>query len=257
MPRQRRGIARAECYPGGGKNVVFGQSDDARLWFFARELSGIGRGAKSAHRALPRTADGAAKQTSAPSSMSAELMQTAAALGQQGGGDLPEMRLSRPRCRSVAASSLGARARARCWHRRSAPLDRRRSWRPRRRYSGRRRAACAISVASAASGLGNFPAPREPAALEVSRAGVIAEALPRVQDIGRFRARERGEIRKAREPAFVIRQHGRDLRLLEHELGDENGVRIACSPPGQIAPVTAKPGGKLAAKARGIQRTET
>ena len=39
-----------------------------------------------------------------------------------------------------------------------------------------------------------------------------------------------------------------DLRLLEHELGDENGVRVSCPAPGKIAPAFAVPSENCALK---------
>ncbi len=43
---------------------------------------------------------------------------------------------------------------------------------------------------------------------------------------------------------MIIRDHSGDLRLLEHELGNEDGVRVAGAAPGQIAAVAAKPAEK-------------
>jgi len=39
----------------------------------------------------------------------------------------------------------------------------------------------------------------------------------------------------------IIRDHGGDLRLLEHELGNEDCVRIAGPAPGEIAPMPTIP----------------
>ena len=47
---------------------------------------------------------------------------------------------------------------------------------------------------------------------------------------------------------MIIRDHGGDLRLLEHELGNEDRVRIAGPAPGEIAPMTTIPANKRAAK---------
>jgi hypothetical protein len=47
---------------------------------------------------------------------------------------------------------------------------------------------------------------------------------------------------------MIIRDHSGHLRLLEHELGDDDCVRIARLAPGEIAAVTAKPAEKRAAK---------
>ena len=47
---------------------------------------------------------------------------------------------------------------------------------------------------------------------------------------------------------MIIRDHGGDLRLLEHELGNEDCVRIAGPAPGEIAPMPTIPANKRAAK---------
>ena len=73
--------------------------------------------------------------------------------------------------------------------------------------------------------------------MEVPRAGVVAEAIPRLRHArGRARAtsRERG---KALEELAVLVDDARDLRLLEHQLRDENAIRIARPPPWKIARV--------------------
>jgi hypothetical protein len=48
------------------------------------------------------------------------------------------------------------------------------------------------------------------------------------------------------EPLIIIRDNGGNLGLLEHELGDEDGVGIASLAPGEGAPVTAIPTKKRA-----------
>lgn len=63
--------------------------------------------------------------------------------------------------------------------------------------------------------------------------------------IGLREARKGGETL---HPAVVIRQDGNDLRLLQHELGNQNRVRIARMPPGQIAAFAFKPINEIAAK---------
>ena len=61
-------------------------------------------------------------------------------------------------------------------------------------------------------------------------------------------ARQCGKIGETAEPFIIIRNDGGDLRLLEHELGDKDCVRIAHLAPGEIAAVAAKPAEKRAAK---------
>ena len=43
---------------------------------------------------------------------------------------------------------------------------------------------------------------------------------------------------------MVIRDDGGDLRLLEHELGNEDCVRFPGSAPGKIAPISTMPAEK-------------
>ena len=80
--------------------------------------------------------------------------------------------------------------------------------------------------------------------MEISRASVIAEALPRAKHLIFRSACQRTKIGKSAEPLVIIRDDGCDLRLLEHELGDEDCVRIAGLAPGEIAPVAAIPAEK-------------
>ena len=47
---------------------------------------------------------------------------------------------------------------------------------------------------------------------------------------------------------MIVRDDGGDLRLLEHELGNEDCVRVTGPAPGEIAAVTAIPADKRAAK---------
>ena len=89
-------------------------------------------------------------------------------------------------------------------------------------------------------------------AMEISRAGVVAETLPHAEHLGFGRGGECGEIREPREPAFVKWDDGGDLSLLEHELGNHDGVRIVRAPPREIASVLGKPFGKSRADLRGI-----
>lgn len=68
--------------------------------------------------------------------------------------------------------------------------------------------------------------------MKVPGAVVIAEALPSVENIVLRSARDRSEIMESAEPFIIIGDHGGDLGLLKHELGDENRVRIAGFAPG-------------------------
>ena len=80
--------------------------------------------------------------------------------------------------------------------------------------------------------------------VQVSGTGVITQPLPGVKNVVFGGPRQRGEIREPLEPLIIIREHCRDLSLLKHELGKQDGVRIARPSPGKIAPVGAIPAQK-------------
>ena len=77
---------------------------------------------------------------------------------------------------------------------------------------------------------------------EITGAGVIAETLPGVQNVMFGSNCQSGEIGEALQPLFIIRDDGSDLRLLKHELRDEDGVRVVGVAPGKIAAVLTVPG---------------
>ena len=54
------------------------------------------------------------------------------------------------------------------------------------------------------------------------------------------------------QPFIIIGNYRGDLSLLEHEFGDENGVRIADLAPWEVPAMTAKPAEKRAAKRRNV-----
>lgn len=91
--------------------------------------------------------------------------------------------------------------------------------------------------------------------VQISGARVIAEALPRAQDVIFRSASERSEIRKSAEPFIVIRNDSGDLSLLEHELRNEDGVWVARFAPRQVAAVATIPAEKKAAKRANVFRT--
>src|SRR5262249_46530295 len=76
---------------------------------------------------------------------------------------------------------------------------------------------------------------------EISLARVVAEPLPGAENRTFSCAGESREAGEAAQPLFIIRQHRCDLRLLKHELGNENGVGIAGAAPGKIATVFVIP----------------
>jgi hypothetical protein len=77
--------------------------------------------------------------------------------------------------------------------------------------------------------------------MEISCASVVSKALPRPKHLVFASPCKRGEIGKPVEPFVIIRDHGGDLRLLEHEFGNEDCVRIADPAPGEIAPMPTIP----------------
>ena len=82
--------------------------------------------------------------------------------------------------------------------------------------------------------------------VQIARPRIIAEALPRVEDVIFRSPSQRGEMGEAAEPLIIIRDNGGNLGLLEHELGDEDRVGIASLTPGEGAPVAAIPTKKRA-----------
>jgi hypothetical protein len=63
---------------------------------------------------------------------------------------------------------------------------------------------------------------------------------------------ESSQIGKSPEPLIIIWDNSGDLRLLEHELGNEDSVGIARPTPRKIAPIGAIPAGKSAAEERNV-----
>ena len=70
---------------------------------------------------------------------------------------------------------------------------------------------------------------------------VVAQRVPRPDDILFGRLRERVQRGVLPQPLVVLRQDAFDLRLLEHHLGDEDVVRVVGAAPRQVAPVPAIP----------------
>ena len=68
------------------------------------------------------------------------------------------------------------------------------------------------------------------------------------------RRRQRLERRILVEPLGVLRQHAIDLRLLQHDLGDEDVVRVVGLAPWQVAPVASVPRQQPLAKPAPIRR---
>ena len=71
--------------------------------------------------------------------------------------------------------------------------------------------------------------------LQVADAGVIAEPFPELVDFGGRRFRRGFNRGQFAQPAFPKRDHGAHLGLLQHDLGDPDGVGVVCPSPRQIA----------------------
>src|ERR1700719_791760 len=87
--------------------------------------------------------------------------------------------------------------------------------------------------------------------MKIARAGVVPKSLPRMQNFGFRCGREGREIREALQPFIIKRTDGADLRLLEHDFRDEDGVGILGFAPRQIAAVLGIPAEKAAAEGAG------
>ncbi len=71
---------------------------------------------------------------------------------------------------------------------------------------------------------------------------VVTEPRPGGEALVRRRGGERGGIGVAGDEAFEVRDHRRDLRLLEHRLRYEHAPGVAVAPPGQVAAMFREPG---------------
>ena len=63
--------------------------------------------------------------------------------------------------------------------------------------------------------------------MEGNGAAVVAEPLPRGDHVGARGGGEVGRSRPALQPRRPALDHAVDLRLLQHHLANEDGVRIA------------------------------
>ena len=93
--------------------------------------------------------------------------------------------------------------------------------------------------------------------VEVPRPRVVAEPRPRFGHASRSGACDVVQGGEGGEELSVLRHDARDLRLLKHQLGDEDAIRIARLPPGEVAPVGAKPAAEAsteAARLRDVDR---
>ena len=86
--------------------------------------------------------------------------------------------------------------------------------------------------------------------MKISGPIVISEPLPGVKNFGFARVRQVADRRKSLKPAPVIGEDRCHLRLLEHEFGDEDLIRIRSFAPRQFAALTLKPVNQRCAKLR-------
>ena len=68
--------------------------------------------------------------------------------------------------------------------------------------------------------------------LERESSAVVAEALPGGKDLARRGGSQRAQRRERGHEALVLGDHAHDLLLLEHDLGNEDGVGVMRMPPG-------------------------
>ena len=82
---------------------------------------------------------------------------------------------------------------------------------------------------------------RRRALLQPPRPVVVAEALPAPEHVGERRRGEALERRPHLEPFDEARRHPGHLRLLQHDLADQDGVGVGGAAPRQVAPVVRVP----------------
>lgn len=87
---------------------------------------------------------------------------------------------------------------------------------------------------------------REP--MEVAGARIVAESFPGLTHLTGARAREVGEVRESIEESAVVIEHAGHLRLLQHQLGDEDAIRIPGPSPREITAVRTIPRAQQAAE---------
>ena len=81
-------------------------------------------------------------------------------------------------------------------------------------------------------------------AVQVAGTRVVAEPLPQLEDRVEPGAGEALDRRESLQESLVVGHDRRDLRLLEHDLGDPDRVRVFGLSPGQITPVLSEPAEK-------------
>jgi hypothetical protein len=97
---------------------------------------------------------------------------------------------------------------------------------------------------NAAVPFNNFPS----ALVEHARPAVVAETTPGGENGIKRRGGERCDAGKALEEEAVVFENGGDARLLEHDFGKPDAVRVAGFTPGEIAAVFVIPAQESAAE---------
>ena len=72
--------------------------------------------------------------------------------------------------------------------------------------------------------------------MQIAGAAVVTEAGPAGIHLVEAGGRQCAHVRKARQKTRVVLQHARHLRLLQHDFGEPDAVRIARVLPGQAVP---------------------
>ena len=71
--------------------------------------------------------------------------------------------------------------------------------------------------------------------LQRTRAAVIPQSLPRLEQLLFRRVGQRIHVGIARKKTFIIRNDRLRARLLEHDLGNPDSISVLCVPPRQVA----------------------
>ena len=90
--------------------------------------------------------------------------------------------------------------------------------------------------------------------VEVPGTRVVSEAVPRLAHRVSRRCREVLERRVAGEKAGEEVDDAPNLRLLQHHLGDQDGVGVGHPPPGELSGVARIPGQQAAAEGSAPRR---
>ena len=90
--------------------------------------------------------------------------------------------------------------------------------------------------------------------MEVRGPIVVPQPVPALPHCRRGSGRQRLDRGIAIEESLIVGLDAGDLGLLKHEFRDEDAIRIAGSPPGQIAAVPAEPAKQSSAEVDGLSR---